>query len=131
MTLITLKFSPEVAKLVLQGRKCCTTRDEIKGIPGDIFKLNDRVYRIVAVIGPLKIRDMILPIVKMEGFNQYYQLYDELGKYYPQLNPDFLVYYHLFAYVGDWCPQFGNPGAVCSEPEKYCELFHDCHGGRY
>lgn len=35
---ITLKFAPEMRQAIYEGRKCCTTRSEVKGKVGDTFR---------------------------------------------------------------------------------------------
>jgi len=49
MALIDLKFSPDMAEAVLDGRKCCTSRSERKGAPGDEFEIEGVRFRIVDV----------------------------------------------------------------------------------
>ena len=51
---------------------------------------------------------------------------DKMMNYYPGMTYDDEIYIHFFAYVGDWCPQFGVVGAACSNPEEFCELYSDC-----
>jgi len=46
---ITLKFAPEMWQAIYEGRKCCTTRSEVKGKIGDTFVIGGRDYRIVDV----------------------------------------------------------------------------------
>lgn len=124
MSLIKLKFSPEMEELVLQGKKCCTTRDEKKGEVGDVFRVKDRLYRIILV----SLYDVSsIPILyQLEGFEFIYQFINAIEKVYPDVFGccDNIVYVHWFAYVGDWCPQFGMIGAACNE--EVCELLSDC-----
>lgn len=124
MTIINLKFSPEMEELVLQGKKCCTTRDEQKGEVGDAFVVGNRVYRI------LQIDECDLESASVmfhsEGFESDIAYTNTIIDIYPDLCPDYTVYIHFFAYAGDWCPQFGVVGAACSNPEEFCELYSDC-----
>lgn len=111
MTIINLKFSPEMEELVLQGEKCCTTRDEPKGEAGDIFRVGDRLYRILQIdkrMHPHECSDF-----KLEGFESWKDLKCEIERIYPSIikQSEFLsnigtqggseVYVHFFAYVGE------------------------------
>lgn len=129
MTLIILKFSPEMEDLIMQGRKCMTTQVTRKGEPGDIFIVRNRVYRLLTVLHTHSL-EMLRYCYRDEGFNSFNDFKKYLISIYPEAEYSPILI-HTFAYVGEWCPQFGVPGAVCSEPEKYCDLFYDCHGGRY
>lgn len=128
MTIINLKFSPEMEELVLQGKKCCTTRDEQKGEVGDLFRVKDRMYRIIQVDES----DLLYSsaMANAEGFKSDIEYLDCMSEIYPDLDPDLVecspVFIHYFAYAGDWCPQFGVVGAACSNPEEFCELYSDC-----
>ena len=124
MALINLKFSPEMEELVLQGKKCCTTRDEKKGEVGDLFVVKNRLYRIVQ-IDCIQFVD-VLTMYNSEGFTSEIEFEDEMMNYYTGITYDDEIYIHFFAYVGDWCPQFGVSGAACSNPEEFCELYSDC-----
>ena len=122
MALIKLKFSPEMEELVLQGKKCCTTRDEKKGEIGDIFRVKDRLYRILQVDEcDLEYASVMAP---SEGFESDVEFIDTILEIYPELCSCDTVYIHFFAYVGDWCPQFGIVGAACNE--EVCELSSIC-----
>lgn len=108
MSLINLKFSPEMEELILQGKKCCTTRDEKKGEAGDLFVVGTRVYRII------QINECDLNYASVmanaEGFNNDIEFEDCIMDIYPDLSLDSTVYIHYFAYVdtidGDceYCP---------------------------
>lgn len=124
MALINLKFSPEMEELILQGKKCCTTRDEVKGDSGDIFVVKNRVYRIISVWGDELLN--ISSLFHLEGFYSTDEFLDCLYMFYPELDETCDVWIHFFAYIGDWCPQFGVIGAACSNPEEFCELYSDC-----
>jgi len=101
MALINLKFSPEMEELVLQGKKCCTARDEVKGKEGDTFVLKGRLYRIIQVNS----YDVsgIARLYKLEGFNHRYQFLKAIEEIYPDIydSADNIVYVHFFAYVGE------------------------------
>ena len=123
MTLINLKFSPDMERAIIEGIKICTTRDEPKGKPGDIFRVQNRLYRIVEV------RSGRFPEFYMfyilEGFSTPDEYRAKIKQIYPK-NLNDLYHVHFFAYLGDWCPQFGINGAVCSNPENLCELYQAC-----
>lgn len=134
MTLITLKFSPDTEKSVIEGRKCCTTRDKRKGNPGDVFRVCDRLYRILSVdrrMHPYECSDFLL-----EGFDSWDALNDELERIYPRLikpvesitdlgKPGAVVFVHFFAYVTDVC-QYFNTGLCCPDGEN-CPASEVCN----
>jgi hypothetical protein len=128
MTLINIKFNPEMERAIIEGRKCCTTRHEIKGNIGDLFRVKDRMYRIIQVDES----DLLYSsaMANAEGFKSDIEYLDCMSEIYPDLDPDLVecspVFIHYFAYAGEWCPQFGVNGAVCSVPERLCDLFQDC-----
>lgn len=126
MTQINLKFSPGMEDLILQGRKCCITRDEKKGEVGDVFRVKDRLYRIIQIQSYNV--SSIAHLYKLEGFVFRHQFLKAIEEIYPDIydSGDNIAYAHFFAYVGDWCPQFGVNEAACSNPEEFCELYSDC-----
>ena len=97
MTLINLKFSPEMERAILEGQKCCTTRDEKKGQPGDLFIVQDRVYRI------LQIDECDLNYASVmanaEGFKSDIEFTDALMEFYPDVFLESMVYIHYFAFI--------------------------------
>lgn len=99
MTLINLKFSPEMEQAIMEGKKCCTTRDEPKGDVGDIFILNCRAYRLI------RIESMDVNCVPqyydLEGFDHEFEFVDILNAIYPYLTIGSTVWVHFFAYVED------------------------------
>lgn len=124
MTIIKIKFNPEMERAIIEGRKCCTTRDEIKGNIGDLFRVKDRMYRIIQV-------DEIdlfysSAMANAEGFKSDIEYLDCMSEIYPDLVECSPVFIHYFAYAGPLCPQFRGRGAACSDPETRCELFSDC-----
>lgn len=124
MTLIKIKFNSEMERAIIEGRKCCTTRDEIKGNIGDLFRVKDRMYRIIQVDES----DLFYSsaMANAEGFKSDIEYLDCMSEIYPDLVECSPVFIHHFAYAGPWCPQFGVNGAVCSVPERLCDLFQDC-----
>lgn len=115
MSLINLKFSPEMEELVLQGKKCCTTRDEKKGDVGDVFRVKDRLYRIVQVSS----YDVssIAHLYRLEGFEFIYQFIKAIEEIYPDIydSGDNVVYVHFFQYFDSGCNDFGYTGQCISK----------------
>lgn len=83
MPLIKLKFSPGMEELVLQGKKCCTTRDEKKGEIGDVFRVKDRLYRIIQI----RVSDLsdISNYYILEGFDYRYEFLKKIEEIYPEI----------------------------------------------
>lgn len=98
MTLINLKFSPEMESLIIQGKKICTTRDEQKGEIGDTFTVRDRLYRIVGI--EYDEIEYIEAWHLLEGFETPELFVETLMEYYPTLVSDDTMCLHWFAYVG-------------------------------
>ena len=98
MTLINLKFSPEMESLIMQGKKICTTRDEQKGEIGDTFTVRDRLYRIVGI--EYDEIEYIEAWHLLEGFETPEQFVEMMMEFYPTLVSDDTLYLHWFAYVG-------------------------------
>lgn len=134
MTLITLKFTPDMEEAILQGRKCCTTRDEQKGNLGDLFVVKDRVYRLLQVdrrMHPYECTDFLI-----EGFESFDLLKSELERFYPQViktlerfsdigKPGEEVYVHFFAYVGEIPASPSCSGCPINEEGIYPDI-RDC-----
>ena len=76
MTLINLKFSPKMERAIIEGEKCCTTRDEPKGNVGDLFVLKDRLYRLIRVM-PIDINEANV-FYDLEGFGSGSEFENEL-----------------------------------------------------
>lgn len=123
MPIIKLKFSPEMEEMILQGKKCCTTRDEQKGEIGDVFRLKgDRLYRIVDII---EIEyECIDEYYKMDGFDSVDDYLDVIDKVYPSLAPEDLVYIHFFQYLDSGCRDFGYSGQCISK--EICKVGEYC-----
>jgi hypothetical protein len=128
MTLIKIKFNSEMERAIIEGRKCCTTRDEIKGNIGDLFRVKDRMYRIIQVDES----DLFYSsaMANAEGFKSDIEYLDCMSEIYPDLVECSPVFIHYFAYAGPWCPQFGVNGAVCSVPERLCDTGFDAEAVR-
>ena len=123
MTLINLKFSPEMEELILQGKKCCTTRDEIKAESGDVFRVRNRLYRIVGI--QIDDYEFIDRYYNLDGFNSVDEYLDTIDKIYPEINPEGDMFIHFFAYVCDVCRLF-NTG-FCWPDGKNCQASEICN----
>lgn len=100
MTQINLKFSPEMEELIMQGKKICTSRMELKGHIGDTFVIGNRIYRIISTeLSPLEW--ICAHHHKHEGFEDEDTLYEKLNNIYPELEDTDCLWVHWFAYVGD------------------------------
>jgi len=125
MTLITLKFSPEMERAVMEGRKCMTTRLKSKGSPGDVFLVRDRLYRLLTVQHNHNI-EFLRYCYRDEGFNSFQEFKDALLKIYPdaELVP---IMVHTFAYVCDVCPDFNLECNSCVP--QFCPAAPYCNNG--
>ena len=100
MPIISLTFTPEMEDAILSGKKCCTTRIEQKGEPGDLFIVKDRIYRILQVNKrnhPMECFDF-----GVEGFASYDECKKVIESIYPHLKEicEFRsVYIYYFTYV--------------------------------
>lgn len=124
--LITLKFSPDMTERILNGYKCCTTRDEQKGNVGDLFTVAGQMYRICRIGSHYFMN--VTYLYEAEGFSSEEAFEKTLLEFYPDLKPDSRVWTHWFAYVGDGCPQFRVKGAACSDPARFCSIYELCRG---
>ena len=116
MTLIKIKFNSEMERAIIEGRKCCTTRDEIKGNIGDLFRVNDRMYRIIQV-------DEIdlfysSAMANAEGFKSDIEYLDCMSEIYPDLVECSPVFIHHFAYAGPGCTILAGPAGTGGRNEK-------------
>jgi len=97
MSSIKLTFSPEMAFAALTGRKCCTTRDEIKGRAGDEFEIGGVRFRILDVLANLPIRIVCSEFYRLEGFDCVDDCAAALQTIYPDLNQYDALNVHFFA----------------------------------
>lgn len=103
MTIINLKFSPDMEEAIMEGRKCCTTRDKRKGEIGDLFVIKDRVYRLTDIqeVDSLDIQYCH----RNDGFENVTNYMEKLHNLYPDKFKDLMgepipvLYVHYFAYV--------------------------------
>jgi hypothetical protein len=101
MTLINLKFSPEMKQALLEGRKCCTSRKTKKGDVGDVFVIDGRLYRILHV-HMIGLHPLTYVYYDIEGF----ETPEEFCKFWENYNQGPVDWQseavvHFFAYVGD------------------------------
>lgn len=76
MTDITLTFTPEMERLIYQGKKICTIRENRHGARGDTFKdSRGNQYDLIAVI-PTKLKQAIDIYYQLEGFDSPRELFD-------------------------------------------------------
>jgi len=124
MALINLKFYPEMEEQILQGKKCCTTRDEKKGEPDDVFRVGNRIYRILQISS----YDVsgIAHLYKLEGFEYRHHFLKAIEEIYPNIYDrcDNIVYAHFFAYFGRACDDFGYSGQCIAK--ETCKVGEWC-----
>jgi len=96
MALIDLKFSPAMAEAVLDGRKCCTSRRDLKGMPGDTFEIDGKLFRIIDVSRE-RVADVALNFSRLEGFRSEDTCLEKLMEIYPDLGRRDFLYTHFFA----------------------------------
>ena len=96
MTAIDLKFSPEMAKAALEGRKSCTSRRDLKGVPGDIFEIEGVRFRILDVVRA-RVADVTVDLCKLEGFRTESECARTIQTIYPDLGRRDFLYVHHFA----------------------------------
>jgi hypothetical protein len=120
--MISLSFSPEMEKAVLEGRKICTTRREIHGQPGDLFQIRDRNFVIIDVVeGALS--DISKYYYLLEGFSEPLEFCDFWTRRYGvRWNGCQNGYVHFFASVGD------RESAARSMMDKICPVMSTAGG---
>jgi hypothetical protein len=130
MTLITLTFAPEMEELIIQGKKCCTTRRTQLGEVGDMFVVHDRIYRIC------HIHHCCLYSVRgsyydAEGFTSPAAFHDFWEQAVEQpFDEANTVFIHFFAYIGptghfDKC---GDCPIYELDLESNCDRVYDENG---
>jgi hypothetical protein len=95
MSLIEIKFSPEMADLVCNGKKNCTSRDEIKGKAGDYFVTDGSVHRIIGVF-EVSVAEIAMDLFFSEGFSDPTTCAAAIRSVYPWTEPETLLYVHCF-----------------------------------
>jgi len=106
-----MAFREDMQNLILRGRKTATTRKRKKGSVGDIFMLDGRMFRIVAI------KKRTLEYIASEYFDlegckdaaQFREVWTDLheGKY-----EDRMHYVHFFAPVIEPTPEIQRLTAV-------------------
>lgn len=100
MSLIVLQFTPEMESAILGGRKCCTSRRERHGNPGDRFIVGDVVYQIVDVLR-VDLGEVAEAYFRLEGFDTGQEFRDFWIQVYNKPVTDWdMVYVHFFARLG-------------------------------
>ena len=100
MSLIDLQFTAEMEKAVLEGRKCCTSRRERHGNPGDRFIVGDVIFQIVDVIR-VDLGEVAEAYFRLEGFEsaqKFRDFWDHV--YHAPISGWDMVYVHFFARLG-------------------------------
>lgn len=97
--LVRITFSPEMARLVYAGKKCCTTRRKAKAKPGDVFPLYGWRYRVLDVIA-MPLQQVVNDLHRLEGFDHPAGLSETIAALYPDLEGDDEVFVHFFAREG-------------------------------
>ena len=98
MTWITLSFTPDMARAINEGRKCCTSRREPKCKIGDTFGVDGRTYRIISVNIHTK-SWIFCHLYRHEGFSSRSECRAFLNQVYPKLGHCDDLYVHYFAAV--------------------------------
>jgi len=83
MTDITLSFSDEMIKALIERRKMCTTRSKVKGKPGDRFPVAGEWWKIVDVV-TLPLWQIAGTLYLLEGFlspADFTRYWDSLSDY--------------------------------------------------
>jgi len=96
MSVIELKFSPEMAYAAIAGRKCCTTRDEIKGRAGDEFEIGGMPFRVLGVLA-MRAGDIARELHGPEGFDDVASCSAALQTIYPEVAEGDFLFVHFFA----------------------------------
>ena len=96
MSLVDLKFSPEMARAVIAGKKCCTSRRERKGWPGDEFELEGARFRILDVMA-LTYNQVCVHLFRCEGVPDSIALVTVIERIYGDLSPETPLFVHFFA----------------------------------
>ena len=104
MKLIQLKFSDRMTDLITFGKKSATCRREQKGNAGDIFLVENRVYRITQV-NQIFCADACDLFYEAEGFTEPEEMITALKEFYPGITSSDLLYIHHFAF---WEYTFGD-----------------------
>ena len=96
MSVIKLKFSPEMAYAALVGQKCCTSRDERKCHRGDTFEIGGVWFRVVGIIAA-RAADVAVEFYGPEGFDDVESCSAALQTIYPHVGGHDLLFVHFFA----------------------------------
>lgn len=96
MALVEIPFSPEMARAALDGRKCCTSRREVKGDPGDEFGVEGVRFRLLDV-QMMHVRDITEKLFRLEGFKSRFTCSQTLHYLYPGMSGSDSLWVHFFA----------------------------------
>ena len=101
---VEIPFSKVMVKAVLEGRKVCTSRSEVKGDLGDTFMIADKEYRIVD-IQRHRLISVTSMLFRQEGTNspeEFEELWKSLHR--GHYNGSAFVQTHFFAAVQKQSP---------------------------
>lgn len=100
MSPIDLQFTPEMESAILGGRKCCTSRRERYGNPGDRFIVGDMIYQIVDVLR-VDLGEVAEAYFRLEGFDSVQEFRDFWNRRYKVPDNAWeMVYVHFFSRFG-------------------------------
>jgi len=105
---IVLRFSPEMKRAAMEGRKIATTRSEQKGSPGDTFTLDGVRFRILEV-HRIYLADVRNLLYALEGFTSPRDFEDTWRRlhhgHFPASN---LYHIHFFARIPEGEEHYGG-----------------------
>lgn len=100
MSCIDLWFTAEMEEAIRSGRKCCTSRQEPHGQPGDIFRVLNGVFQIVDVI-QVELAEIADLFFRLEGFDSPQEFRDFWEQvYHTPISGWDMAYVHFFSRLG-------------------------------
>lgn len=93
---VQIRFSPEMAYAAIAGHKCCTSRREMKGDPGDEFDIGGIRFRLLDVL-TMPVRDITEKLYRLEGFKSHFTCSQTLHYLYPGMSGSDSLWVHFFA----------------------------------
>lgn len=98
MVLIAIPFHEDMAQAALEGRKCCTSRNQKYGKPGDVFLIRGKEF-VLNEIYEEKLLIVSEVLYEMEGFLSPQGFIDKWVSIHPRLGwtPDKVVWVHVFS----------------------------------
>jgi hypothetical protein len=98
--IIKISFKPEMAQLIYEGNKTCTSRNKCCGKVGDIFKIKDKSFKITEILD-FDLDTVAYFFFNYEGFENSKQFIEYWNKLYPKemFHPNKSVIVHFFEEV--------------------------------